>query len=156
MRTETALRQAKEKAEDAVRMKSEFVATMGHELRTPMNGIIGMTGLLLDTALTSEQRTYAETVRDSGEALLAIINDILDFSKIGAGELEVEEIDFELRTTVEDVLDLLAEQAHGKGLELMSLVHADVPEWVAGDPGRLRQILTHTALQICFCGCNLC
>jgi PAS domain S-box-containing protein len=130
-------------ARDAGEMKSQFLANMSHELRTPMNGVIGLTGLLLDTPLTPEQRQLAEVVRGSAESLLGIINDILDFSKIEAGKLDLEEIDFEVRAASEDVVELLAEQAERKGLELYCQVDRDVPELVGGDPGRLRQVLTN-------------
>ncbi len=140
---EEQTRVAQKEAEIANRAKSEFLANMSHEIRTPMNGIMGMADLLLQQELSNQSHEFAKTILHSSEALLTILNDILDFSKIEARKLNLEDVEFPLQETLSEIMELLAHQAHQKQLEILYDLAPGVPEWVHGDPGRLRQIITN-------------
>lgn len=138
-----ALESSQKQLTQALQVKTSFMATMSHEIRTPLNAIVGMTGLLLETRLDAEQRDYVETVRLGSENLLTVINEILDFSKLEAHEMQLEMVNFNLQACVDEVVDLLAGNAHRKNLELAALVEYDVPAWLQGDESRLRQVLVN-------------
>jgi signal transduction histidine kinase len=139
--SQIGLAQSRDAALEGTRLKSEFLATVSHEILTPMNGILGMTELLLDTHLTPEQHDYADSIRTSGKALHLIINNILDFSKFDSGNLQLEKVDFDVNRLLQDVVGLFQPRACIKELKLSCLIQAQVPTWLHGDSGRLRQIL---------------
>ena len=143
VRNNRELIEARRIADSSVRAKSDFLAAMSHEIRTPMNGVIAMVGLLMETPLTPDQRGYLETIQTSGESLLTIINDILDFSKIEAGKMELDTRPFDLRTRIEETLDLLSSKAAEKNLDLVYQVDTGIPATLEGDSLRLRQVLVN-------------
>src|SRR5262249_35955328 len=142
---EHALATAREKAEAASRAKSRFLAVVSHEVRTPLNGVLGMADLLLETGLSPEQQTYARAMKTSGKALLTLIEEILDFSKIEAGRLDLESIPFDVAALVTDVVELLSPRAQAKGIEIAADIDDHLPAHVVGDAARLRQVLLNLA-----------